>query len=152
MSEENKEMLDTLKDISRDVGNILSNIEYIKQENIDIKKRLEKLILSNSNHDEDIKSLKERIASNEEKIKDLYIEIGTLKASTYKFDKLDNKIFRFKRVITYLTYDNPILRVIYTGLISTILVMLVLMFIDYVAIRIGLSKEVIEQIKSGINK
>ena len=152
MSEENKEMLDTLKDISRDVGNILSNIEYIKQENIDIKKRLEKLILSNSNHDEDIKSLKERIASNEEKIKDLYIEIGTLKASTYKFDKLDNKIFRFKRVITYLTYDNPILRVIYTGLISTILVMLILMFIDYIAIRVGLSKEVTEVIKNGINK
>ena len=152
MENENKEMLDTLKDISRDVGNILSNIEYIKQENIDIKKRLEKLILSNSNHDEDIKSLKERIASNEEKIKDLYIEIGTLKASTYKFDKLDNKIFRFKRVITYLTYDNPILRVIYTGLISTILVMLILMFIDYIAIRIGLSKEVTEVIKNGINK
>ena len=152
MGEENKEMLDTLKDISRDVGNILSNIEYIKQENIDIKKRLEKLILSNSNHDEDIKSLKERIASNEEKIKDLYIEIGTLKASTYKFDKLDNKIFRFKRVITYLTYDNPILRVIYTGLISTILVMLILMFIDYIAIRVGLSKEVTEVIKNGINK
>lgn len=152
MSEENKEMLDTLKDISRDVGNILSNIEYIKQENIDIKKRLEKLILSNSNHDEDIKSLKKRIVSNEEKIKDLYLEIGTLKASTYKFDKLDNKIFRFKRVITYLTYDNPILRVIYTGLISTILVMLILMFIDYVAIRVGLSKEVTEVIKNGINK
>lgn len=152
MSEENKEMLDTLKDISRDVGNILSNIEYIKQENIDIKKRLEKLILSNSNHDEDIKSLKKRIVSNEEKIKDLYIEIGTLKASTYKFDKLDNKIFRFKRVITYLTYDNPILRVIYTGLISTILVMLILMFIDYIAIRVGLSKEVTEVIKNGINK
>lgn len=112
MSAENKEMLDTLKDISINVGNILSNIEYIKQENIDIKKKLERLILSNINHDEDIKSLKERIASNEEKIKDLYIEIGTLKASTYKFDKLDNKIFRFKRVITYLTYDNPILRVI----------------------------------------
>lgn len=152
MSVENKEMLDTLKDISINVGNILSNIEYIKQENIDIKQKLEKLILSNSNHDEDIKSLKERIASNEEKIKDLYIEIGTLKASTYKFDKLDNKIFRFKRVITYLTYDNPILRVIYTGLISTILVMLILMFIDYVAIRVGLSKEVTEVIKNGINK
>ena len=152
MSEENKEMLDTLKDISINVGNILSNIEYIKQENIDIKKKLERLILSNINHDEDIKSLKERIASNEEKIKDLYIEIGTLKASTYKFDKLDNKIFRFKRVITYLTYDNPILRVIYTGLISTVLVMLILMFIDYIAIRVGLSKEVTEVIKNGINK
>ena len=152
MSAENKEMLDTLKDISINVGNILSNIEYIKQENIDIKQKLERLILSNINHDEDIKSLKERIASNEEKIKDLYIEIGTLKASTYKFDKLDNKIFRFKRVITYLTYDNPILRVIYTGLISTILVMLILMFIDYVAIRVGLSKEVTEVIKNGINK
>ena len=152
MENENKEMLDTLKDISINVGNILSNIEYIKQENIDIKQKLERLILSNSNHDEDIKSLKERIASNEEKIKDLYIEIGTLKASTFKFDKLDNKIFRFKRVITYLTYDNPILRVIYTGLISTILVMLILMFIDYVAIRVGLSKEVTEVIKNGINK
>lgn len=152
MENENKEMLDTLKDISINVGNILSNIEYIKQENIDIKQKLERLILSNSNHDEDIKSLKERIASNEEKIKDLYIEIGTLKASTFKFDKLDNKIFRFKRVITYLTYDNPILRVIYTGLISTILVMLILMFIDYIAIRVGLSKEVTEVIKNGINK
>lgn len=152
MDAENKEMLDTLKDISRDVGNILSNIEYIKQENIDIKKRLEKLILSNSNHDEDIKSLKERIANNEENIKDLYKEVNLLKLSTDRYDKLDNKIFRFKRVITYLTYDNPILRVIYTGLISTILVMLILMFIDYIAIRIGLSKEVTDVIKNGINK
>ena len=152
MSEEKKEMLDTLKDISRDVGNILSNIEYIKQENIDIKKRLEKLILSNSNHDEDIKSLKERIASNEEKIKDLYIEIGTLKASTYKFDKLDNKIFKLKRLIAYLTFNNKFMQIILSGLVYTILGMLVLMFIDYIAIRIGIDKEVIEQIKSGINK
>lgn len=152
MSAENKEMLDTLKDISINVGNILSNIEYIKQENIDIKQKLEKLILSNSNHDEDIKSLKERIANNEEKIKELYIEIGTLKASTYRFDKLDNKIFKIKKFIAYLTFNNKFMQIILSGLVYAILVMLVAMFIDYIAIRIGLSKEVTEVIKNGINK
>lgn len=152
MSAENKEMLELLTSINKDVGKISSNIEYIKQENIDIKQKLEKLILSNSNHDEDIKSLKERIATNEKKIKDLYEEINLLKLSTGKYDKLDNKIFRFKKIITYLTYDNPVLRVIYTGLISTILIMLILMFIDYISIRLGLSKEVTEAIKNGLNK
>lgn len=152
MSAENKEMLELLTSINKDVGKISSNIEYIKQENIDIKQKLEKLILSNSNHDEDIKILKERITTNEKKIKKLYEEINLLKLSTDKYDKLDNKIFRIKKIITYLTYDNPVLRVIYTGLISTILVILILMFIDYIAIRVGIDKEVIEQIKSGINK
>lgn len=152
MSAENKEMLELLTSINKDVGKISSNIEYIKQENTDIKQKLESLILSNSGHDEDIKSLKERIATNEKKIKDLYEEINLLKLSTDKYDKLDNKIFRFKKIVTYLTYDNPVLRVIYTGLISTILIMLILMFIDYISIRLGLSKEVTEAIKNGLNK
>lgn len=145
-------MLELLTSINKDVGKISSNIEYIKQENIDIKQKLEILILSNSDHDKDIKSLKERITNNEEKIKGLSKEINLLKLSTDKYEKLDNKIYKIKKVITYLTYDNPILRVIYTGLISTILVMLILMFIDYIAIRVGIDKEVIEQIKSEINK
>lgn len=152
MSAENKEMLELLTSINKDVGKISSNIEYIKQENLDIKQKLEKLILSNSNHDEDIKALKERIANNEEKIKDLYIEIGTLKTSTYRFDKLDNKIFKVKKLVAYLTFNNKFMQIILSGLVYAILVMLVAMFIDYISIRLGLSQEVTDAMKNGINK
>lgn len=139
MSEDNKEMLTLLKDISKEIGSIASNVEFIKQDNIFIKEKINKNTL-------EIDKLKDIINKHEEIIEKLDTDVTSIKSSINKFDKLDNKIFRFKQFIALVTYNNKYARVGLTALTWFILIAVALIILYNLIFLFNIDKKVVEDI------
>lgn len=145
-------LIELLTQTSRDIGEITGDIKSIRKNNLEIKHSLEILTEATNSHKEEIEQLKEEVKRHGVHIDKLQKEIDEIRKSTNKYDKFDAKLTKTKNLISYITFNNVFMQAILSGLVYAILIMLVAMFIDYISIRMGLSEEVIEQIKSGIDR
>lgn len=138
MSDDNV-LLKKVLEINENVTRILANLETIKLDNSFLKKR----VINNS---KSISRLNKVTNEHEKKLERLDTDITSIKSSINKFDKLDNKIFRFKQFIALVTYNNKYARVGLTALTWFILIAIALIILYNLIFLFNIDKKVVEDI------
>lgn len=140
MSAENKEMLyEKVLEIAENVTSILHNIETIKQDNVTLKKKVGK-------NSKDIAYLKKTINNHNKRIDSLDGDVTSIKSSINKFDKLDYKLFRIKKIATFIAFDNKYAKVVLGGLVWFILIAGALIILYNLIFLFNIDKKVVEDI------
>lgn len=138
MSDENV-ILKKVLEMSDNVASILENMKAIRQDNTSLNKRV------NSNT-KSISKLYKIISEHEKNIERFDTDISSIKSSINKFDKLDYKLFRVKRFITFIAFDNKYARLALSGLIWFILIAGALIILYNLIFLFNIDKKTVEDI------
>lgn len=138
MSDENV-ILKKVLEMADDVASILENMKAIRQDNINLNKRVK-------NNTKSISKLYKIISEHEKNIEQFDTDISSIKSSINKFDKLDYKLFRVKRFITFIAFDNKYARLALSGLIWFILIAGALIILYNLIFLFNIDKKTVEDI------
>lgn len=138
MSDENV-VLKKVLEMADDVASILENMKAIRQDNINLNKRVK-------NNTKSISKLYKIVSEHEKNIERFDTDISSIKSSINKFDKLDYKLFRLKRFVTFITYENKYARFFFSSLIWFILIAGALIILYNLIFIFNIDKNIIKDI------